>query len=349
MLITNKMSTGDKNIICNDQIITNLRSVHNLIQFKYKPTESEDTKLVTIIGELHEHTFNCRSSSSSIIEYAKSRIQNNPNCILLLEAPCFFKHEQLSKVGSDAIREASTYFNQDDVTNGKLDNFDIRSIILKRRNQRDQDGLNTQNRLYYDFNKIYIDGLCSSLEGDNSNTACSTWAGAIIADYIEPYTEEEIKNVLNIQPNNPHKKEIEQLISIDELNIVKDKLYKIQNTKIQSIASIVKKNEGMPEITKEKLSKRKRQINEIKKTLEEIKDKLREIWATIVDIHLISKITSVNNTNEFIIVIGDWHRRNISEILKSKFTESFTVVSEKLGGNEDSCINTSELKTFCSS
>lgn len=73
-----------------------LNSAVNFSQHIYKYT-----RLFTLIGELHQITWNCTSPSLSIAEYSKDCVMKNPNCKIMLE---YYYELDPERIDSHAIK-----------------------------------------------------------------------------------------------------------------------------------------------------------------------------------------------------------------------------------------------------
>lgn len=70
---------------------------------------------------------------------------------------------------------------------------------------------------------------------------------------------------------------------------------------------------------------------------------LRWAWCKSMDHHVLTTITKSNEVNEYIIVVGENHRSNITEVVKQWGVE----VSEQKGKTSSDCVNLKGLEMRC--
>ena len=345
------MSNDNKKVVCDDNEITNIDSVHNFVQIKetiQKPLSKKFTlknynnsfkhKLINIIGELHEDIFKCNKNSISVIDYSINRLKNNDNCRLFLEAPSFFNYNDLPKVGSQAVRDVHKKIDES-MFEKYVYNIDNRSILLKE-NDKNEVGLKRQGDLYYNFDKLYIKPILDSLskKNDINKSLLIQQTNPILYNYVLPYTVDKLLNISPIENKHPYKNQLN--LYIRKLNSMFTDIYNkvIEITEI----SYSKTKEGDFNKVVDQLKIK----NKVNITLNNIHSSLKMAWAMVLDFVVITKIMENNDINEYIIIVGDWHMENISKTL-SEFPNC-SILQEKLGGRRNKCINTKGLKTFCS-
>lgn len=116
-----------------------LKNVDELVQYVF-----DEEKLITILGEEHDNTFNCKNKDKeiSIIEYIRNVCDNDfNNCKILLE---YNELNNPTNIGSVNLNNAYDEFSDND--NIKIIAIDIRNSYLGNRKQ---------NLLYCSKNEIY--------------------------------------------------------------------------------------------------------------------------------------------------------------------------------------------------
>lgn len=115
-----------------------LKNVDELVQYVF-----DEEKLITILGEEHDNTFNCKNKDKeiSIIEYIRNVCDNDfNNCKILLE---YNELNNPANIGSVNLNNAYDEFSDND--NIKIIAIDIRNSYL---------GNKKQNLLYCSKNEI---------------------------------------------------------------------------------------------------------------------------------------------------------------------------------------------------
>ena len=131
-----------------------LNQVHQLLKnaisfFQYVITHDAETKLVTLIGEHHGVDWNCfipypsaiggvMYTEQNISEYAIDRATKNHRCKILLEINPDSTFEEISRIGSQPIREIAHHYTPE-MFNSKVIRFDIRPKYICSKWLYDQD------------------------------------------------------------------------------------------------------------------------------------------------------------------------------------------------------------------
>ena len=79
-----------------------LNSSQNVCQY----LDPEREKLITMIGEFHEDSFKCSGDTMDISEYCRNRLEENKNCLVLLEYNSSYQSAPFN-INSVPIRELS--------------------------------------------------------------------------------------------------------------------------------------------------------------------------------------------------------------------------------------------------
>lgn len=105
----------------------NLNSALTFLQTIYKKT-----RLITLIGEIHEKSWTCKSPHISIAEYCLERVAKNKSCRIMLE---YNPSADPERIGSEAIR--TVYTSLIHMAGGKdyILPFDFRSYFLSPQGQ----------------------------------------------------------------------------------------------------------------------------------------------------------------------------------------------------------------------
>jgi len=88
-------------------------------------------RLITLIGELHNHSWQCDKPSLSIAEYCEKALKHNSMCKILLE---YNKGDFPKKIGSEAIRDVYIVAEKMGMENNIIP-FDNRAFFLTFRGQ----------------------------------------------------------------------------------------------------------------------------------------------------------------------------------------------------------------------
>ena len=173
---------------------TGIKSATNVNQFElYDPSSGKLRRLLTIIGEHHEQTFECGGANDiTIYQYLKKRVLNNDRCRFLLEYHPALPKREVSKIGTEVIRSV---FSTSDQVNGSIQDrvvgVDIRENYITR------DG---QSLLYNEeqsFKKQYMDDMDVS---------------AIIKDFIVPFDVQMLEQDFPISGNCGYRRDLEKYL-----------------------------------------------------------------------------------------------------------------------------------------
>jgi hypothetical protein len=121
-----------------------IESATNVTQFKLTFDKSENNenvkeRLITIIGEYHEHSFSCPGFHTiTIHEYLKQRVFDNKKCKIILEYNPILKEEEIARIGTFIIQDI---YKRDSASNkeikSRVEGCDIRSNLITRKGQTD--------------------------------------------------------------------------------------------------------------------------------------------------------------------------------------------------------------------
>ena len=121
-----------------------IESATNVTQFELLTDKEEQhnvnvsSRLITLIGEYHEHNFKCKGYPKSITinDYLQSRVKKNNKCKILLEFHPNLSNEQIGRIGTDIIQNI---YNRDTRDNDKIREhvvgIDIRTDFIGREGQ----------------------------------------------------------------------------------------------------------------------------------------------------------------------------------------------------------------------
>ena len=125
------------------------------------------TRLITLIGELHNKSFKCNAPSLSISSYCKKAVQRNPNCRVILEY-CNgnekIKSDDPSRMGSKSIRMTFKCLDKIGKKN-QIIPLDYRPYFLTRRGQNDLYGSGWKSYKTHDkIRQFFIVPFLTSVE-----------------------------------------------------------------------------------------------------------------------------------------------------------------------------------------
>jgi hypothetical protein len=161
MLKCNKdMSNKKFCTIKNSELIKSARSVS---QYRIKKL----SRLITVIGELHDDDFDCDGTSISIYDYCLSRALSNNKCHFMFEYHPGVKDK--TRIGSTVIRDVFTSY--DTTVRDRSIGIDIRTDFITRESQ----------------SLLYNDDYGFARKYGNSTRLLKK-------DYVVPYTNSKIKN-----------------------------------------------------------------------------------------------------------------------------------------------------------
>lgn len=247
--------------LCRYKEQLNINSAREILQY-----HQSNSPLVTIIGELHEHDFNCSDKNMSLLDFCRFKIEENKKCRILLEYPPNFKQQE--RIGSKIIRDV---FTGSDTNVRKFSyGIDIRSEFI---------GIYNQNILYH--REDYLPKDVEKLK----------------ETFINSFSIEKMKKLC--------RNENEEYI-----NRIKDKFEKLK--KINYVDS-------------------------------EVIYELKWAWAMVMDCYILSIITTedTENTNEYIIICGNNHVKNLKKEIKLNQVTNIT------NRDKNKCIMLKELKKIC--
>ena len=105
----------------------NLNSALTFFQTIYK-----NTRLITLLGEIHDKTWTCKPPFINISDYCLERVSKNRNCRIMLE---YNPSADPERIGSEAIRTVYTLLNRMEGGINYIIPFDFRSYFLSPQGQ----------------------------------------------------------------------------------------------------------------------------------------------------------------------------------------------------------------------
>ena len=280
-----------------------IESATNVNQFElYDPSSGKFRRLVTIVGEHHEQTFQCGGANDiTIYQYLKKRVLDNDRCRFLLEYHPDLPKRDVSKIGTEVIRSV---FSSSEKVNGsiqdKVEGVDIRENYITR------DG---QSLLYNEdqaFKKRYVDAMD---------------VNAIIEDFILPFDLERIKRDFPIPSNCGNRRDLENYL--------------------ESVTATFRDCYSSFEALKKNMNE---------KRFNDCVYKLKVSWAKVMDYVILLQICAFGKeVNEVIVVIGEFHRQNISNAMKDWSNCKMITGSGELNQvkSQNNCVRKKKLKVIC--
>jgi hypothetical protein len=280
---------------------SNIESATNVNQFElYDPSSKKLRRLVTIIGEHHEQTFECGGANDiTIYQYLKKRVLDNEHCRFLLEYHPDLPKRDVSKIGTEVIR--SVYSTSDEV-NGSIQDrvvgVDIRENYITR------DG---QSLLYNEdqaFRKRYVVPMK---------------LGAIMEDFIEPFDVKKLERDFPIPRNCANRNDLEKYLESVSATF---------NDCYLSFESCLMKTTDVTDCV----------------------HKLKVAWAKVMDYVILLQLCSFEKeVNEVIVVVGEFHRQNISSVLKEWSHCRMITGTKELNDvkSKNNCVRRNKLKVIC--
>jgi|LakMenEpi03Aug12_release.lakeMendotaPanAssembly.Ray.scaffolds.fasta_scaffold27480_6 hypothetical protein len=247
-------------------------------------------RLITIIGELHTTPFKCPEPSITIAQYCKNAVTRNVNCRVLLE---YNKSDNVCPPSEWSECEVlrTTYNELKESNESQMIPSDIRPSFITRQGQNMLYGLHTRmDPTHMDQEYKYIR-----------------------ENFVNPFIAHF--DINNIEIDLRHHKQttkflLEKEFHPDIYNFFKYYyFYFILN----------------PFIIIHKLIREKQEIylpdgREIQGSIYE---KLKEAWAAVSDFFIMKSLLKINNKiNEYILIVGDNHRKNIQR--------SFEYINDKI-------------------
>jgi hypothetical protein len=284
--------------------------------------------LFTFIGELHKEIFKCDEPSISIATYCRNAAERNPNCRIMLE---YGSRDDLNKLSDCTIKETFECLKKLEIESGRSSQvipFDERPIIIGRDKQYDlywADWSSFDTHTYgneYDYiSKWYVKPFFDKLECVNDQGLVKLLPERLFLNrdshtHLVSYHKSLIQKFKFIKTLIEQKKSIEKSQTIDESLI------------------------------------------EHKKSIAEIKRLLQIYWAQVADFYVLKKlfIPSPSNPNidEYIVLMGEYHKRNITDFINS-FSKSkdlyYNLVDQNKNIDKDGkvvCVNIFTTYTFYS-
>lgn len=139
---------------------TEIESTSLFSQYIYK-----NLRLITLLGELHDISWNCKGETISIAEYCKDAVERNPRCRILLE---YNRGDDPTRIGSEAIR---TVYNELERTQNlnRIIPFDPRAYFLGIQAQGDLYSNGFYNYISYEnIGLTFIEPFFSKCRDDNN-------------------------------------------------------------------------------------------------------------------------------------------------------------------------------------
>ena len=190
----------------------NLNSTNNFSQIIY------NTRLITLIGEIHEYIWTCPAPNINISDYCIERVKQNENCRILLE---YNPAADPKTIGSQAIRSVFNSLSNIENGNKYIIPFDFRSFFLTPRGQSElydhnwNNTLKNLNEIRSKFILPYFDNFQSTfgLESEDYEQG--------IYNYLtKPFLED------TTQTFQAAKKQIEENYSIDYIQLTLKEAWK---------------------------------------------------------------------------------------------------------------------------
>jgi hypothetical protein len=282
--------------------------------------------LFTFIGELHKEIFKCDEPSISIATYCRNAAKRNPNCRIMLE---YGSRDDVNKWSDCTIKETFDCLKKLELEPGRSSQvipFDERPIII---------GIDKQYDLYWaDWSSF------DTHTYGNEYDYISKW-------YVKPFFDKveckDDKGLLKLLPQR-------FFLNLESYNHLVS-YHKILIKKFEFIKTLIEQKKSI-----EKTQSIDESLIEHKKSIAEIKRLLQIYWAQVADFYVLKKlfIRSPSNPNidEYIVLIGEYHKQNITEFIKS-FSKSkdlyYNLVDQNKNIDKDGkvvCVNIYKTYTF---
>lgn len=247
--------------LCRYKEQLNINSAREILQY-----QQSNSPLITIIGEIHEHDFNCGDENMSLLDFCRLRIEENKKCKILLEYPPNFK--QQDRIGSKIIRDVFT--SSDTKVRKFSSGVDIRSEFI---------GIHNQNILYHN----------------------------------EDYLPKDVEKIKEIFINSFSIEKMKKICGVENEEYINRIKYKFENLK---------------------------KINYIDN---ELIHELKWAWAMVMDCYILSiiDVKDTESTNEYIIICGNNHVKNLKNEIKLRQITNITNRDRK------KCVMLKDLKKIC--
>ena len=256
-------------------------------------------RIITLIGEIHDHNFKCKNKTISLNKYIENRLKTNDKSAVFLE----FNKD------TDKIKDLGSFNLKNIVKSLKKNNIHIPTKKCEN-NKR----IKSSDHRDYFFNSynLYAD----------DNYFLKLNKNKIIKEFIEPYfkTKERL-----IEKGDY----ISELIKYKTHNILIDqKIFNyLKNVYIPSIEDNFINIYNY--IKTDKLNKTNKLY---------LLDEIRKVWAKIADFYIIIEIFNLNcKYNEIIILFGNMHYLNFQEIFKN-FRIKPVVNQENFDTDPNKCV-----------
>ena len=82
-----------------------------------------------------------------------------------------------------------------------------------------------------------------------------------------------------------------------------------------------------------------------KKNLDDIREKLVKGWAIVADYFIIKEIVKQNDVDEYILILGKAHIKNIEKVFKNIYANFVSQISDHQIGKNKKCVKL--YKTYC--
>ena len=145
----------------------------------------------------------------------------------------------------------------------------------------------------------------------------------LLNTYVKPFFEKNREEGFYLNKYQYDEKEY-NFLKINYYNYINNQFLEIH----KNLTTDFKFKKGRGNETSQKMIKRKSIIKI-----------LREIWKNVTDFYILREIFKKDiNTNEVIIITGEAHRKNISQILKNVFSKNYTSINTQLNKDKDNCV-----------
>jgi len=276
-----------------------IKNITTFSQYLLNLTENaDDAKLVTIIGEYHDIKFECKEDKKSIMvdEYV---IEQSKDCKtkLILELN---DKSYLDKIKADNITR-----------------------IIKKLDDSPIDDIKNIETVYIDYRVKFLDPIFYNKLYHHTEEVVNYPYDVIIDRYIKPFFE-KMTELSNLDS------------SIEKYNKeLLDKLYNTYISKLDNSFRIVidKLNKWN---TKEIVSFKNSHGLEVKGDINlSIVNEITKLWSRVSDLFLLREFFEINDTKQYIILIGQVHYFNIINYLDEVFVSIKNYTLTKIGRDKN--------------
>ena len=273
----------------------NIDSAISLSQYIYN-----GVILITFIGELHKKTFKCDEPSLSIATYCKNAAERNPNCRIMLE---YGSQDDVNKWPECTIKETFESLKKLQLESDRSSQvipFDERPNII---------GIDKQHDLYWtDW---------SSFDTDKYGNVYDYISKCYVKPFFDKVESKDDIGLIKLLPSRFFLNKESRGILESRDNLVS--YHNILIKRFEFIKTLIEQKKSIEKT----LNKQKKSIEEIlieqKKSIDEIKKNLQIFWSQVTDFYVLKKLfmSSPSNPNidEYIVLIGEYHKQNITDLI----------------------------------